>query len=1215
MKKLSEQQVAQQAASAARFEAQFSGKAQELRRWKWRAEPDASLVRIVDSLSQDDRRTRNWLLATRPQSQRGYPIGLTSVHPSEPRRVLQQSAQPRKGEGPGEFTNGSWEKYGELLHEWHGGQQPVGTDRQAWYEPYSRLHAEIMQGERHGGVLEYWCPDGQTCGGLADRMLGMTTTLLFALLSGRAFTATWGQPFPMELLFDSPFIDWSSPLTSLGEGSAPTDVFPPLWSNDTLLKHRQTVLLINTEAAKSEEVLDQLTTASKLSSEAWLRLDRLNRGLTLNTFRTPKRLERLSSLGLTMHTAYAQLIHFLFRPKLEALTFIAEYTSVFALPSMFVVGIQVRTGDLYMRDPEQDKINTVERHAHWFKCAQEVVETYSHPTQRPLYFLVSDSATLRSSAAAAYPDRVVTTGLAQQLDGMMGTVAENWAFSNVDFSLLSQHSGFGKIPTWKRAKPNRAIVLPRPVPASPALAEGRSMSRIPVPASPSLVPPPSTMSRPSSRRPESVYSASGSSFVSSTVPSTPPTSVGGGDALAETRKRQSRRDEAIRKKIESELSRKRPPSKRSGTSSQPQQSTRAPRPIKGTVSALRPLPALTVPHGMSVSDASQLCAAKRTDCVLVVDEDEHLCGIFTAKDLAFRVVGDGLDPRTTPVSAIMTANPMVTRDTTSATEALQTMVTRGFRHLPVCNEEGDVVGLLDITKVFHESLEKLEKAYGSSQRLYSALEGAQEQFGGVDAGASNPLLAYVQALRDKMSFPDLGSILDARTTAATVGVKTSVREAARIMREKRTTAVCVMEGVDNKKIAGIFTSKDVVLRVIAAGLDAKTCSVVRVMTPHPDTAVPSLSIQDALRKMHDGHYLNLPIVDEAGALIGIVDVLKLTYATLEQVNTLHADSGADAAGGPLWGRFFSAAAQADEDGDTESIVSGVNGSEAASSQAPFQTPTRPGHHRSMDSIDTPGSELFPGDSASVIHDDASDVGGARRVPVASSVGASQAASASVAGAAPPIVDDGTYLFKFVAPGGTTHRFQARYDSYEFLTDIVAGKLGSDPFFAAAAPGADSEDAGVAQPEPSDFQLSYRDDDGDLVLITADGDVADAVATAKKQGKDRVVLHVSGGATWKAALAAREPAQPASAPVPAVTKKLVVVEEEHGDEGASAVDPAAAGDDAREAPRRRPARKAQGGDDLVAGVLPKEYLLPASIGFLGVVIATVFIASRASGAAR
>jgi CBS domain-containing protein len=52
------------------------------------------------------------------------------------------------------------------------------------------------------------------------------------------------------------------------------------------------------------------------------------------------------------------------------------------------------------------------------------------------------------------------------------------------------------------------------------------------------------------------------------------------------------------------------------------------------------------------------------------------------------------------------------------------------------------------------------------------------------------------------------------------------------------------------RIAGIFTSKDVVLRVIAAGLDAQRCSVVRVMTPHPDTAPPTTTVQDALKKMH-----------------------------------------------------------------------------------------------------------------------------------------------------------------------------------------------------------------------------------------------------------------------------------------------------------------------------------------------------------------------------
>ena len=95
--------------------------------------------------------------------------------------------------------------------------------------------------------------------------------------------------------------------------------------------------------------------------------------------------------------------------------------------------------------------------------------------------------------------------------------------------------------------------------------------------------------------------------------------------------------QAIRKKIEGELARKRtisttnqhaPGGRRRGTKANVQ---------KGTVAALKPSPALTVPENITVSEASQLCAAKRTDCVLVVDDDEGLSGIFTAKDLAYRV--------------------------------------------------------------------------------------------------------------------------------------------------------------------------------------------------------------------------------------------------------------------------------------------------------------------------------------------------------------------------------------------------------------------------------------------------------------------------------------------------------------------------------------------------------------------------------------------------
>lgn len=82
--------------------------------------------------------------------------------------------------------------------------------------------------------------------------------------------------------------------------------------------------------------------------------------------------------------------------------------------------------------------------------------------------------------------------------------------------------------------------------------------------------------------------------------------------------------QAIRKKLEQELSKKR------GGSARVRQSGKK---IAGTVSALRPAQALTVKENMLVIEAAQLMAAKRSDCVLVVDEEEHLSGIFTVSSI------------------------------------------------------------------------------------------------------------------------------------------------------------------------------------------------------------------------------------------------------------------------------------------------------------------------------------------------------------------------------------------------------------------------------------------------------------------------------------------------------------------------------------------------------------------------------------------------------
>ncbi|KAI7574739.1 hypothetical protein KC343_g22962, partial [Hortaea werneckii] len=100
---------------------------------------------------------------------------------------------------------------------------------------------------------------------------------------------------------------------------------------------------------------------------------------------------------------------------------------------------------------------------------------------------------------------------------------------------------------------------------------------------------------------------------------------GGHSTLSASRAKQSKRDEAIRSKIEKDLNKK-----RSGANRH-RQTRKAP---PGTVAALKPNQALQIKPNTTVTDAAQLMAAKREDCVLVTDDDERIAGIFTAKDLA-----------------------------------------------------------------------------------------------------------------------------------------------------------------------------------------------------------------------------------------------------------------------------------------------------------------------------------------------------------------------------------------------------------------------------------------------------------------------------------------------------------------------------------------------------------------------------------------------------
>ena len=100
----------------------------------------------------------------------------------------------------------------------------------------------------------------------------------------------------------------------------------------------------------------------------------------------------------------------------------------------------------------------------------------------------------------------------------------------------------------------------------------------------------------------------------------------------------------------------------------------------------------------------------------------------------------------------------------------------------------------------------------------------------------------------------------------TAGPETSVAEAAELMLANGVGAVVV---VANGALAGIFTERDIVSRVIVPGRDARSVRLGEVMTREPLTIGPEAKLGHALVLMHERGIRHLPVV-EGGKPVGMV---------------------------------------------------------------------------------------------------------------------------------------------------------------------------------------------------------------------------------------------------------------------------------------------------------------------------------------------------------
>lgn len=98
----------------------------------------------------------------------------------------------------------------------------------------------------------------------------------------------------------------------------------------------------------------------------------------------------------------------------------------------------------------------------------------------------------------------------------------------------------------------------------------------------------------------------------------------------------------------------------------------------------------------TVLEAVWAMTGAHCSCVLIIDKAGAMVGILTEHDLLTRVLAKTMDPKTTPVSAVMTHTPLSVEPELKAAEAVLIMIEHGVGHLPVISSAAQILGVFSV---------------------------------------------------------------------------------------------------------------------------------------------------------------------------------------------------------------------------------------------------------------------------------------------------------------------------------------------------------------------------------------------------------------------------------------------------------------------------------------------------------------------------------------
>jgi CBS domain-containing protein len=117
--------------------------------------------------------------------------------------------------------------------------------------------------------------------------------------------------------------------------------------------------------------------------------------------------------------------------------------------------------------------------------------------------------------------------------------------------------------------------------------------------------------------------------------------------------------------------------------------------------------AATVSLEATVENSILTMIDKAVGAVAVVDEHGIVAGMFTERDVLAKFALSGRDPKTTPVRELMSSIVEMATEATTPSEALAVMLERHYRHMPIVNENGKLLGICSIRNILEARVDDL----------------------------------------------------------------------------------------------------------------------------------------------------------------------------------------------------------------------------------------------------------------------------------------------------------------------------------------------------------------------------------------------------------------------------------------------------------------------------------------------------------------------------